>query len=319
MSSLLLAIAGCHGGARVTGAPPPPRNYDVVVEHHDFVDQTRGTPVNGDAGSSPWRTLPTEVWRPSAQGAFPLVLFVHGSSGFRTQSTFLTQALAKDGYVVAAADFPLTALSTPGGPSDWHVEDQLGDLRFLADQLGAAEYAVVGHSTGGTVALLAAQAPAPHDDRVKAAVVLSGDSCFLADSLFRTRALPMLFVNATRDLLVPAPSNGMRAFALSQAPKVQATLLGGTHLFFTDFPLADDAAGPPSPTTPADPLAQTLTAYGGGTACLPIPNPAADAPLAFDAQHLLTARVVAAFLDEQLRGEPMSLDALSDPRLVLQR
>ena len=40
------------------------------------------------------RNLPTEVWRPKAPGAFPLVLFVHGSSGFRTQSTWLTTALA---------------------------------------------------------------------------------------------------------------------------------------------------------------------------------------------------------------------------------
>jgi pimeloyl-ACP methyl ester carboxylesterase len=221
--------------------------------------------------------------------------------------------------VAAAADFPLTALDTPGGASDWHVEDQLGDLRFLADQFQAGSYAVVGHSTGGTVALLSAQAPSPHDDRVRAAAVLSGDSCFLRESTFRTRALPMLYVGATRDLLVPAPSNVARAFSLSQPPRVLATLLGGTHLFFTDFALPDDALGPPSPTTPAAPLAQTLGAWAAGDACEPVPPPGTEAPLPIDAQHVLTARVVTAFLDEQFRGEPMSFDVLSDPRLQLSR
>lgn len=298
---------------------PPPRDYAFAVEQRAFIDATRSTPVNGDAPASAVRTLPATIWRPQGAGPFPLVLFVHGSSGFRRQSTWLTEALARDGYLVAAADFPLTALATPGGASDWDVQQQPLDLRFLADQLGAAAYAVVGHSTGGAVALLAAQAPDAHDPRLRAAVVLSGDSCFFGEAFFRTRAVPTLFISASRDLLVPPAGNGLRAFALTQPPRLHAMLLGGTHLFFTDLALPDDLGGPPAPTTPAAPLAQTLSRYGGGAACTPVAPPAGDAPLAFEAQHLLAARVTAAFLDEQFRGEAVSFEALADPRLVLAR
>lgn len=292
--------------------PPPPRSYAVKITDAVFVDNSRTTAANGDAPALASRTLPTTLWSPDAPGDFPLVLFVHGSSGYRGQSTWLMKALAADGYTVAAADFPLTALSTAGGASDWHVEDQAEDLRFLADQLHAATYAVVGHSTGGTVALLAAQGDA-HDARVGAVAALSGDSCFFGDAFFATRAVPLLVVDASRDQLVPAQTNGARTFALSRAPKLRAVLRGGTHLFFTDLALPDSLG---SPTLPGDPLAMTLARYGGGTGCAAVP-PADDAPLAIADQHALAATVIARFLDEVFRGEPF--DDPGDPRLSITR
>lgn len=52
--------------------------------------------------------LPTDAVRDAAPRdpgeAFPIVLFSHGSSGVRMQSTFLTVYLASHGYVVAAPD-----------------------------------------------------------------------------------------------------------------------------------------------------------------------------------------------------------------------
>src|SRR5262249_23720738 len=155
------------------------------VTTRDLFDPSRPTPENHGVAAHPGRSLPTEIWYPAVpapgsptgtgvavrdarldpSGApYPLVLFVHGSTAFRTQSTFLTTALAAAGYVVAAADFPLTAVATPGGPSELHFDDQVSDLSFIADQLaavardatdplfsavGADGYVVVGHSTGG--------------------------------------------------------------------------------------------------------------------------------------------------------------------------
>jgi dienelactone hydrolase len=312
---LALLLSACHAGPvqEPVTPPAPPRNYAVATSEQTFVDTTRGTPANGDAPDSPVRTLPTTIWSPQGPGPFPLVLFVHGSSGFRGQSAWLMNALASDGYVVAAADFPLTSLVTPGGPSDWHVEDQPEDLRFLADQLHAKDYAVVGHSTGGTVALLAAQAPDQHDDRVRAAVSLSGDSCFFGDSFFSTRALPLLIVDATRDQLVPATTNGARSFALSRPPKMRAVLQGGTHLFFTDLTLPDSLG---SPTLLTDPLARTLARYGGGSGCAAF-APSADPLLAIADQHRLAALAVRGFLDEVFRGEPF-VDP-GDPRMSISR
>jgi len=193
----LLLISTCGDGS-ITRAP---QHFAVGVTTRQFVDATRSTPENQGVPSRPMRELPTEIWYPAVLVAgaaeehdapldtraapYPLLFFVHGSSSFRRQSTFLTQALAAAGYVVAAADFPLTALATPGGPSDLHFDDQLGDLSFLANQLeeisrsgddllsGAIDpsgYGVIGHSTGGTVALLAAYAPDVHDARTRAAI-----------------------------------------------------------------------------------------------------------------------------------------------------
>lgn len=331
----LLALVCC---ACSSGAPPathpvatPVRDFAVRRETRALIDHFRSTPPNGTAGGLPERHLPTDLWIPApAAGAaggapFPLVLFVHGSSGERGQSTFLLEALAHRGYLVAAADFPLTFSGTPGGPSDWHVEEQVKDLSFLAGVLFAASrdaqdplhalldeqrgYAVVGHSTGGAVALLAAEAGAPHDPRVSAAASLSGDACFFAPSFFRTRSLPLLVVAATADQLVPAPSNTLYTWANAAAPKTLAVLRGGTHLFFTDLAIPDDAPGKPAPTTTRDPLAQALAQWGGGTACEPVPVVPA-ATLSFEAQHRLTSAVVAAFLDDAVRGEPQSLGAL---------
>lgn len=336
-----LALAGC---------PTSPASLDATADAQDaaadarasspvgsttrnWVDTTRGTAANGDAGASPSRALPTELWYPAttegrdtppdtSRGPAPLILFVHGSSGSRTQSTFLTRGLAAAGYVVAAADMPLTAFSTPGGSSDLHTEEQPVDLRFLADQLArrdgsdpvaaatdASRYLVVGHSTGGTVALLANYAPDVHDPRVAGAAALAPCACFFFDGFFTTRALPLLVMGGTDDLFVPLANNGARAFNLAQGPRDLVTLVGGTHIHFTDIDLADNALDP-MPTTAEDALSRTLARYGNGLACSPAPPPGTDPVQSLTAQHNLTLRWVRAFADSVLRGQSDALAAL---------
>ncbi len=99
-------------------------------------------------------------------------------------------------------------------------------MSFLCDQLKAASadagdalsgavdglsYAVVGHSTGGAVAELAAfagdDAMITHDKRVAAVVPLSGDSCMYGPEFFKTRSGPRssLIGALTNDLFVPLP------------------------------------------------------------------------------------------------------------------
>ncbi len=125
------------GDGATANVPDAALSGPVGVTTRTFIDTTRPTPANGTAAAQTSRTLVTEIWYPTSAtgispirdaplapgGPYPLVLFVHGSSSGRTVSTFLTIALAQAGYVVAAADFPLTALSTPGRP--------LGSLREL--------------------------------------------------------------------------------------------------------------------------------------------------------------------------------------------
>ncbi len=328
-------------------AAPLATAWPVGSTSADWTDATRPTPANGDTPGHAGRHLPVQIWYPAAgspggdvldkatpaAGGFPLVLFVHGSSGTPSVYSGICSRLAALGYIVAAADFPLTSLLTDGGPSDWHAEDQQVDLGFLADQMfGAAVppllaghvdatpgYAVVGHSTGGAVALLAAFRPDGHDDRVRAIVDISGDSCFFAPTFFATRAVPLLAVGATRDLLVPAPNNPVRAFQLAGSPAVLAVLQGGTHLQVTDLGLADPTDSTPTGLT--DPLAQTMAAWGTADACRPIPPAGTEPLLDHDVQRDLTAQIARAFLDAHVKGAPAGLTALlaaGDPRMVLQ-
>lgn len=330
---------GSDAGSSDAGAPLP-----VGVTTRTFVDMSRSTPANGTAAAQSSRTLVTEIWYPTTDpngltspvrdaalapgGPYPLVFFVHGSSSGRLLSTYLTTALASEGYVVAAADFPLTALSTPGGPSDLHVTDEVGDLSFLCDQLknasttasdalhGAVDglgYAVVGHSTGGAVAELAAFAgddsQVTHDPRVRAIVPLSGDACMFDASFFKSRAVPVFAIGGSNDLFVRFANSGAWVYANTNAPHLLADLVGGQHMGFTDLGL-DDALLGPVPTGPTSPLAQTLSAYGDAGACLPVPSPGTDPMLTLDAQHALVIQLVSAFLDAELRGNSAALTAV---------
>jgi predicted dienelactone hydrolase len=350
LPSIALALLVACGTPKPVAGPPARAAHAVGVVTVDLEDTTRGVAPNGSAPAQPTRKLTSEIWYPAAGEPtleetfaadldpagkpYPLVVFVHGSGGVRRQSTFLATALAAHGYVVVSADLPLTYLAQPGGSSDLHSDEQVADVRFLAEQVelmstelthplhGAIDlargYAVSGHSTGGTVALAAAFAGDAHDDRLKAAVALAPCACFFREGFFTSRALPLLVIAGTNDRLVPPSTNGRRAFDLALAPKAFASLVGGNHLYFTDIPLADPDA---TPTTTEDDIARAFARYGGGTTpCTPFPPVGTEPPLPIDSQHRLTVALTAAFLDAHLRGLPGDFEALrnkTDPLLRL--
>lgn len=359
---LIHAAAGC---SRSNESAPPPIEAGVDagaaavgLTTRTWVDTSRSTPANGTAPEQPSRTLVTDVWYPTSAaspggastiqdaplapgGPYPLVLYVHGSSSTRDTSTFLTLALAQAGYVVAAADFPLTALDTPGGPSDLHVSDQVGDLSFLCDEITAAahdakdvlhgavdgaSYAVVGHSTGGAVAELAAfggnDALIKHDPRVAAVVPLSGDACMFDPQFFRSRAVPIFAIGASDDLFVRFANSGQWVFDNTNPPHLLAELVGGQHMYFTDVTFLKDSELDPVPTGPTSPLAETLAVYGDAGACLPEPPPGTAPQISPATQHARVIQLVTAYLDAELRHDPAPLTALegaNDPGVVFQK
>jgi predicted dienelactone hydrolase len=351
-SLVILALAGGCSSAKPVFPHPRYAPYGIGSEQLVVQDNSRGTPANGEGFPAlPYRQLPLYIWYPALgdvdagevtgakldpRGApYPLVVFVHGSSGFSQQSTFLTQALAADGYVVAAADFPLTALTTPGGSSDFGSNLQVGDASFIATQLAAnsqdpkdplylaidpdAGYAVEGHSTGGAVALDAAYSLGSHDSRVKAIVGLAPDACFFASKMFTTRKVPMMVIAGTDDHFNPPWVNGERAYGLATtSPRWLAMLTGGTHLYFTDFALPD---GSPTPDMPGDPIVQAFSSDGGGGQCTVGPiTTEADPLIDFDLQHTLTIQLSEAFLDQWMWQDDSTMKALTashDPHLVL--
>ena len=98
----------------------------------------------------------------AARGPYPVVIFVHGTAGFRTQSLELMVHWASRGFVVLAADHPtlyladMLSLNTigrdlAGDLAKLHagISAQSAELEFLKGSVDASRMALAGHSAGG--------------------------------------------------------------------------------------------------------------------------------------------------------------------------
>lgn len=211
--------------------------------------------------------LPTDAVRdaaprePSGQdGMFPIVLFSHGSSGVRMQSTYLTVFLASHGYVVAAPDHLGNTLSDAVlGAGTAEQFESLGlrpdDMGFVLahlqglpadDPLGAIvdreRVGAAGHSFGAltTLRLLAqgrpidvavAQAPPGFD------VVWFGGLPVQPEEI----EIPVMLHAGTLDMTTPL-ADAESIYARLDAPRSMLTLLTAGHFTFSDMCLLDAAA-----------------------------------------------------------------------------
>jgi len=97
----------------------------------------------------------------TTHGPYPLVLFIHGTAAFRTQSASQMTHWASRGFVVVAADHPGIGLQDilAGSFGGKQTEDAnalldalatpSGEVAFLAGHLAPGKTAVSGHSAGG--------------------------------------------------------------------------------------------------------------------------------------------------------------------------
>ncbi len=84
--------------------------YTVAEVQYTYMDNSR-IEIYADTGEM--RKINVTFWAPeNAEGAFPLVIFSHGSFGTKTSNTFLYHELASHGYVVASLDHPYHSFST---------------------------------------------------------------------------------------------------------------------------------------------------------------------------------------------------------------
>jgi len=182
----------------------------------------------------------------------PLVVFSHGELGCGIQSVFLTEELARNGYVVAAPDHAdaaicRTAPLPPGGepraqppqpnfldPAAWNDTsrwDRRMDIEAVIDGLLAdAEFGKVidryhvglaGHSLGGyTVLGLAGGWPGREDGRVRAVLALSPYvTPFLAKNTLENVRVPLMYQGGTLDVGVTPFLKGPRgAFRAANRP-----------------------------------------------------------------------------------------------------
>ena len=219
----------------------------VHLRVFEFVDRSRAITVDGKRVP---RTLQTVVRYPSTIGSHPLIVFAHGFR--RTPATYaaLLDTWAAAGYVVAAPVFPLTSTNAPGGPTEADLVNQPHDMSFVITKLLAlnrsstsvldgeidpARIALAGQSDGGVTALAAAYDSRYRDQRVRAALILSGARLSGMGS-FPRRGPPLLAVQGTADPF-NAPATTATYFGLAARPKFLLWLIGASHLPpYTDQP-----------------------------------------------------------------------------------
>ena len=152
-----------------------------------------------------------------AEGKFPVVLFSHGFSGMRLQSTALTAHLASWGMIVTSADHPSRDLFHILGdkPADDSVAELLGQLDLLTaldsdeasrlrNHVDTDHVAAMGHSAGGGTIVRAASRSNKIDGYVSLASGLFGSATSSDPDCLKGRPTTTTVAGATTST-APAP------------------------------------------------------------------------------------------------------------------
>jgi dienelactone hydrolase len=266
MNILCAALAGLSLAASLPASSNPllkPGNHVVGKTDLALVDSSRPTRTDSHETTSDQRVLDTSVWYPARPRSVewlrpgppplarqacpaPLVIYSHGFMSMRHNGAYLAEYLASQGYIVAAADFPLTRLGTSGGPRFIDVLNQPGDVSFIIDSLlnketdGLADLAgcidpqriaAVGLSLGGITTTLLAFHPELHDPRIAAAVSIAGPVALLGKAFFQSDAPPFMMVAGDIDAMVDYREN-IDALADWSPDTTIVTLHSGSHTGF---------------------------------------------------------------------------------------
>lgn len=216
---------------------------------------------------------------PPLDSSCPLVVFSHGNSGLRQQSTFLTSHLASHGIVVAAPDHIGNTFVEMQGISDderrtRHKAARLNrprDLSTTIDTVLAAEsrlpgidtrrIGAMGHSFGGWTAL---KMPA-RDERIRAVCCLApaaepfvGRRAFDEGELPLARDTPALLVAGIDDVLVELDASILSILSRLGPRRAAVGIAGADHFHFCDgIPLLHAV----HENTPREGLSRPVRAY----------------------------------------------------------
>lgn len=277
----VLVVVGC-GGSGEGGEPPtiPPTSPPVQACPSQLSVGYQVATVGG-VKSAVWypTTQPEKVHQyssttasslavnaaPTTCARFPLVIFSHGLSGCGVQSLFITETLARRGYVVVAPDHPdalcsvdgtlpsATTVTEPGifDPGSWNdssYAERFSQVQAIADallansaltaQIDPARVGLAGHSLGGYTAFgLVGGWARWKDDRFKAALLLSPYlHPYRSQSRISATQVPLMYQGAQFDLgITPSLLGPNGIYAISTAPKYLAVLIGGTHFEWTNL------------------------------------------------------------------------------------
>jgi predicted dienelactone hydrolase len=258
-----------------------------------------------------------------ADGQYPVVLFSHGYSGMRFQSTFLTAHLASWGMVVAAPDHwsrdLFHVLSAPVGDRESATAELLGTLdlvtsgnddpaSLLQGHIDLSRVIALGHSAGGGTIVSAA-----NDDRIDGYISMasgvlgmgSSDATTIAPPTFVNK--PSFFIAGALDAIISAEESTRPSFEAVPGPSRLWIIDGVGHNGFDDFCTFGNGSGiigvalasGLGPLLDAQPQLKTL----GQDGCIP---PAEPVELGFPIiKHAVTAQLRFWFGDD---ATPVGLD-----------
>jgi len=269
LKKILLGIVGLVAVAfialavvyQVTGPERPPADsasarallggpYQVVERELTLVDDSRTTPPNGDYPGAESRTLVTSIWYPEGEvpGGMPLVVYSHGFMSNRQGGNYLARALASNGFLVAAADFPLSSMNAPGSPNAADVANQPGDVSFIIDSLLALEgddkpfeaavdpsrIGAMGLSLGGLTSTLVGYHPRWRDERVRAVISIAGPAAMFTRRFYLNSRAPFLMIAGTEDAIVDYQTHAANIPARVPHGSL-LTIRGGSHTSFVSL------------------------------------------------------------------------------------
>jgi dienelactone hydrolase len=224
----------------------------VTYDTRDFVPESIRALLTADIPAGYTIDADRDLPGAAEDGPFPVVLFSHGFSGFRLQSTYLTSHLASHGFVVIAPDHPSRNLEgVLGGTASGDRESAVAELLESLEQLEAEsaddasvlaglvdgeQVATLGHSAGGGTAFLAAA-----DPRIDGYVSMaSGTGVGTGDGSEEEPEVtypdvPSFFLAGAIDGVVPPAEATRPAFEGAPSPSWYWEIADSGHNVFADF------------------------------------------------------------------------------------
>ncbi len=226
---------------------PGPRVDPVVYDVREWLPESEQGKISDE--DNPWQ--PCDCYRDlpidGENGPYPVILFVHGTGGFRSQSLPHMTHWASRGFVVIAADHPGLQLAdllglacgAPMVPRDLQgdlqllasaVRGEVSGLEAFGDRLDADRLATSGHSAGG-------RAVATSGDIAQVVIPMAMGGVEAGAALQSS-----LVLGAMSDSVVPFKKQ-LDGYATTPAPKRLVGIANTGHLAFSEMCSLHNAAG----------------------------------------------------------------------------